>query len=502
MLASAYDIAVENDDGVIIYYNLIPKGNMAEVTYMNSSYNSYSGPVTIPDKFTYDGVEYTVTSIGDKAFYRCTSLISVTIPNSVTTLGICAFQGCIGLTSVTIPNSVATIGDAAFYQCTGLTSVTIGNSVTTIGNNAFQYCTGLTSVTIPSSVITIGDYAFDECSGLTSVTIPNSVTTIGNSAFYGCGSLTSVTIPNSVTYIGNYAFGECTGLTSVTIGNSVTIIGWNAFSHCIGLTSVTIPNSVITIRNSAFYECTGLTSVTIGNSVTNIQSQVFAECRKLEDVYCHAENVPLTSTDAFDKSYPEYTTLYVPAESLNDYNTTEPWSMFGTIKAISGTGEETTKCTTPTISYANKELTFSCETEGVEFVSRITDVDIKNFYSKRISLSATYEISVYATKAGYNNSDVATAILVWTNSEFTETTPSGSSVNAPTESVPVLISSHDGFLTVKSELEGQSVSVYSLDGKALGSAQVKGGQAVIATNLPKGTIVVVKVGERSVKALL
>ena len=157
----------------------------------------------------FDGV---VTSIGDNAFDNCSSLTSVTIPDSVTTIGDNAFDNCSSLTSVTIPDSVTTIGEWAFGYCSSLTSVTIGASVTTIGNGAFQYCCSLTSVTIPDSVTTIGDEAFAYCSSLTSVTIPDSVTTIGEAAFRDCSSLTSVTIPDSVTTIGESAFANCSSL--------------------------------------------------------------------------------------------------------------------------------------------------------------------------------------------------------------------------------------------------------------------------------------------------
>ena len=125
------------------------------------------------------------------------------------------FSDCSSLTSVTIPNSVTSIGIYAFSGCRSLTSVTIPNSVTSIGNSAFRFCSNLTSVTIPNSVTSIGGYAFQRCSSLTSVTIPNSVTTIGYSAFSDCSSLTSVTIPNSVTSIGDYAFYGCSSLTSI-----------------------------------------------------------------------------------------------------------------------------------------------------------------------------------------------------------------------------------------------------------------------------------------------
>ena len=449
ILASAYDCQVDG-----IYYNLIPKGNVAEVTFENTNYNSYSGEVVIPEKFTYEGVEYSVTCIGDYAFEICSGLTSVTIPNSVTTVGKYAFSGCSGLTSVTIPKSLTTIEEWAFARCSSLTSVTIPNSVTTIGDSAFRECSGLTSVTIPNSVDHINGYVFYGCSGLTSVTIPNSVTRIGGSAFEGCSGLTSVTIPNSVDHINGYAF----------------------------------------------YGCSGLTSVTIGSSVRYIDDRVLADCSNLEEVYCLAKKVPFTSyANTFEKSYPEYMTLYVPAESLNDYKTTEPWSQFGTIKAIGGSGEEPQKCATPTISYGGKRLTFSCETEDVEYVYEIKDADIKKGYDAAVDLTATYEISVYATKAGYENSDIATATLVWTNAIFTETTEPSTSAKAVQESIPVLISAKSGTITVTCEQEGQPVAVYSVDGKALGNSTVSGGQATIATPLQKGQVAIVKVGNRSVK---
>ena len=248
-----------------------------------------------------------VTTIGNYAFEYCSSLTSVTIPDSVTAIGDRAFDFCSSLTSVTIPDSVTTIGRWAFSECSSLTSVTIGDSVTTIGNYAFRFCRSLTSVTIPDSVTTIGDGAFEDCSSLTSVTIPDSVTTIGDYAFYGCRSLTSLTIPDSVTTIGRNAFLCCTGelvvncnipsassysygafydsnFTSVTIGDSVTKIGDYAFYDCNSLTSITITDSVTTIGSSAFCGCNSLTSVTIGDNVTTIGEGAFYSCSSLTSV--------------------------------------------------------------------------------------------------------------------------------------------------------------------------------------------------------------------------
>ena len=212
------------------------------------------GNVTIPSDL--DG--YPVTSIGNRAFYGCGGLTSITIPVGVTNIGDDTFTGCNGLTSVTIPDGVTSIGNAAFSDCSGLTSITIPDRVTNIGNATFAGCNGLTSVTIPYRVTSIGNAAFSDCSGLTSVTIPNGVTNIGDSAFYCCNSLTNITIPDRVTNIGDDTFAGCSGLTSVTIPDSVTNIGWYAFSSCSGLASVTIPDSVRSIGWLAFAYCSGL----------------------------------------------------------------------------------------------------------------------------------------------------------------------------------------------------------------------------------------------------
>ena len=325
-----------------IWYIFDINKNTAAVASGSSHY--YSGAVVIPSSITYNGVTYSVTSIGQQAFFGCTGLTSVTIPNSVTGIGDYAFRECTGLTSVTIPNSVTSIGYMAFYKCTGLTSITIGNSVTSISSYAFSDCSGLTSVTIPNRVTSIGEYAFRYCSGLTSVTIPNRVTSIGKQAFYDCIRLTSVTIPNSVTRIGSFAFyripnivysGSATGSPwgarsvngfvdgflvytdaskttllvcspaaegEITIPNSVTSIGNYAFDGCTGLTSVTIPNSVTSIGWGAFYKCIGLTSVTIPSSVTSIGDVAFYDCISLSSI-----TIP-NSVTSIGKSAFEYCT--------------------------------------------------------------------------------------------------------------------------------------------------------------------------------------------------
>ena len=260
--ASAYAFKVDG-----IAYNKNGDGKSVYVSYGGD----YTGPVTIPERVTYDGATYSVTSIGEFAFKDCTGLTSVTIPTSVTSIGEEAFRCCTGLTSVTIPNSVTEIGYSAFGGTPWYNNQPDG--VVYIGKVAYEFKGEMasgTAINIKEGTVSISGYAFYGCTGLTSITIPNSVTSIGEFAFSGCTGLTSVTIPSSVTSIGKSAFSGCTGLTSVTIPNSVTTIGWSAFRGCAGLTSVTIPNSVTEIGWSAFEGCTALTSVTF--NATNCKS--------------------------------------------------------------------------------------------------------------------------------------------------------------------------------------------------------------------------------------
>jgi len=266
---------------------------------------------------------------------------------------------------------------------------------------------------------------------------------------------------------------------------------------------------VTSIGDYAFYDCSSLTSITIGSGVQTIYQKAFADSPELTDVYCYAVNIPrmwdsfnnIPTTDAFDGSLTQYATLHVPDKSLQAYKNTAPWSMFGTIVGISGGTPETPKCATPTISYENNKLTFSTETEDVEFVYEITDEDVKKGYTSEVELSVTYRICVYATKTGYDNSDVATATLCWIDKEGVFT-PDETTSAVALAAMPVLIQNNGGMLTVQGAQDGTPVSVYTIAGTEAGSAVSQNSCATISTSMQQGDIAIIKIGERSIKVVL
>ena len=467
-------------------------------------------------------------------FSDCTALSTITIGENVKNIPAYAFYECKGLTSIEIPNSVTSIGSSAFYYCTGLKSVIIGDGVTSIGDDAFSHCYSLKSVVIPNSVTSIGDAAFCGCAGLTSIkvesgnsfydsrencnalietatntliqgcgstTIPNSVTSIGSEAFEDCTALTSIVIPNSVTSIGSEAFDECKGLTSIEIPNSVTSIGNNAFYYCTGLKNVIIGDGVTSIGQRAFYGCTGLTSITIGSGVKNIYWVAFAKCENLADVYCLATTVPSTDSDAFMESYPEYMTLHVPAEAINRYKIIAPWSSFGTFVTLDGEDyiepePEVKVCATPVISYSNGKIEIECETEGAEFITTVTNNYAKNYYSNNFELSATYNISVYATAAGHEKSETVNATLCWIECEC-EGNDYTNVMNIP--ATAALVTSNGGVLSISCSLDGEEIAVYTTDGVLIAATTIENGTAIVATGLSKGSVAIVNIAGKSIK---
>ena len=236
-----------------------------------------------------------------------------------------------------------------------------------------------------------------------------------------------------------------------------------------------------------------MTSITIPNSVTSIRDEAFSYCSNLENLYCYAENLFYIGVDIFKESYIKYATLHVPSSAISYYQTTEPWSGFGTIKALEGTDVETKKCETPSISIVDGKLIFSCATEGVEYESEVTCSDVNKYYSNEINLAACYDIKVTAMKTGYDNSDLATAKLYWLTS-------SGSLEGVSINNVSmrgIAIQSAGGFINISGLDNNEKVSFYGIDGKSLGSATAINGTTSFAAK--SGSVVVAKIGKESIK---
>lgn len=328
------------------FRNMIPNN---EIWYTASS------KLRETDYYLFSGLHTNAfnTSISSHTFANGKGLIK--FDGIVTSIGSDAFYGCTGLTSINIPNSVTSIGEDAFCDCTGLASIDIPNSVTSIGEMAFYRCTDLTSINIPNSVESIGEDAFNSCSGLTSVTIPNSVTSIGEGAFWFCESLP---VENNLRYADTYlvqAVDET--LSTYTIKEGTRWIGSSAFAWCSGLTSITIPNSVESIGVYAFWGCNKLKSVTMkGKTPPKCESSDFYRSNVFWEV--DISNATLT----------------VPIGCILTYKKADVWKDFGIItdgevqfSTIGATKKEATQTTITLMLDYDKEKCIPFEEIGVKW---------------------------------------------------------------------------------------------------------------------------------------
>lgn len=350
MMARAYDFGYTYQ-GQMLYYDIVD-GN-AEVTFEGElssyqshpevGYNNLSGTIIIPQTVTdSNGNNYTVTSIGDFAFIRCSAITSVSIPPTVTKIGVAAFQYCEGLTSISLPPK-AILYDHAFAFCNGLTSIYIPDSVSVLinsysslyGINPFASCRGIISIVVADGnpyldsrnncnaiILTATNVLLSGCQN---TVVPSTVTTIGRDSFYACTGLTSLTIPTSVTNIVGTPFIGCSGLTSIIVesGNTVydsrnncnAIIETSSNKLLLGCRNTVIPNNTISIWHFAFSNCYSLDSITIPASVTAIGDEAFSGCTGLAQL-----NVPSTVTSIASNAFNNVRMIYYNGIASNYRN--------------------------------------------------------------------------------------------------------------------------------------------------------------------------------------
>jgi len=496
-------------------------------------YTGNETTITIPNS---------VTRIKSYAFSGCSGLTSVTIPNSVTSIGDGAFQDCSGLTSITIPNSMTSIGSYGFSGCSRITSIFIPASVQVIGGFAFNNCCKLKTVILEDGerelefktrtnsylVDTFNDCQLEKvylgrtmyfwplnmspfrtCS-VDSVIIGANIQS--SNSYRKCSDFFNdckyIEIKKKVTSVPN-DFSKYSNLTKIIVeeGNTVfdsrnncnAIIRTSDNTLCVGCKNTIIHNNITNIGPYAFSQCLGLTSIEIPENVRKIDTYAFMGCQNLNDVFCYG--IPSTvATNIFNGIDIGKSTLHVPSSLIQAYKAIEPWNQFGTIKTLSGDIPVTQKCATPTITYENGKLRFSCETEGATCQYSITDTDIKAGSGNEVQLTATYNISVYAAKAGYDNSETATATLCWIDQQPKTEGITNGIANIPANAV--LIQSEGGSIKVQGVDEGTQVNVYGVNGTQAGSAISQSGAATINTNLQPGSIAIVKIGQKSVKVVI
>lgn len=407
--------------------------------------------------------------------------------------------------------------DGIYYNIISAADLTV---IVTEGENEY---TG--KVIIPSNVVykskvltvtSIGTSAFSDCSGLTSIEIPNSVKIIGGSAFSDCTGLTSITIPNSIESIRNSAFDNCTSLKDLRIedGEGTLSLGYNySYSNAHeGLFDDCPLETLYLGRNlsydtsyyygySPFYKKTTLTSVTIGSSVTSIGDYAFHGCTGLTSINLLGKTPPTVGSSNFTEAQYTDITLFVPKGSLETYQAADTWKSFWDIREEGTTetpDEEVKKCATPVITYNNSGLDITSETDGAEIHTDITCSDANSYNGDRIDLSATYNITTYATKSGYLDSETATATLCW----IAISGDSEDNSIIEVEAMPVLITCNNGTINICGGKNGAEVVVYTTSGVAVGNATITNGNATISTELAMDEIAVVNIAGKGIKIVM
>ena len=344
---------------------------------------------------------------------------------------------------------VGEIEDYAFYGCSNMTSLTLGEQLTSIGKHSFENCSSLQSVIVPDSVTQFGSYSFSGCSSLPSIKIPEAVKTIGDYTFFGCTGLKTFAIAerDDKLTLGNNGssplFGSCP-LDSVYIGGDITYqtssnygyspfyrnktlrtvvitdketeISPNEFYGCTNLQNFSVGDGVMTFGDWAFSSCSSLKSLSFGTQLQTIGKEAFSDCVAVTKIVSKTAMPPVCGSQALDDISKWTCTLIVPTGSLSAYQAADQWKEFFFVEEGDGGNSDTPstkKCAMPIIHYADGKLNFDCATEAAHCIWTIKSNDVGSGEGNSISLFNQFLLTVYATATGYEDSDCATATLVW-----------------------------------------------------------------------------------------
>ena len=255
--------------------------NSMHFGYIFGAFNKEQNSDYVPQSL----VEVNVTNsdeIADYAFSECNKIKKITLPSALTAIGEGAFYECTALSEITIPDSVAGIGEKAFYKCSALTSAKLpeNDGFTALKEYTFAYCSGIVELIIPASVTEIGACAVARCTNLEALTIQNPCLERIGQQAFD-GCTYLSSVELTVKSLGKAAFQNCTALTNVTIGEGTLEIESYAFNGCSAISSFSMPKSVAKIGEYAFYACHSLTSVDLGENVTSIERSTFQNCINL-----------------------------------------------------------------------------------------------------------------------------------------------------------------------------------------------------------------------------
>jgi hypothetical protein len=327
--------------------------------------------------------------------------------------------------------------------------------------------------------------------------------------FSGWSSIPEKMPAKDVTVTGSFSWSKITNNKIIyqvtdTINNCAAVIGNEEASGRVTIASdleFDYNYKVTSIADRAFFGCKDITSIVIPATITNIGERAFAKIDKLTDVTITAEDVPTTDRTAFENSYIDYVTLHVPAGSVERYKATGPWKDFKEIVAIEGTEPISVEtCVMPTISFQDGKLEFESETDGAECHYEIKVEDAKEGVGSEVSLSSAYEISVYASKEGYNDSEKNSATLYWINVDPITTGVIENEMRVNTN--VILVQNTSGAIAISGVADGDNVLIYTISGQLIAQGKAFGNHVEIGTNLSSGDICIIEIADKSVKYLM